>query len=203
MYPEFPEAVFAERRAFVEKASNVPPGFLASNAVALRRILGELENSLALELQVIHGVRRLDVEQPEQVNEYAQRFREYVETRGFSIERTSCHRIRDIYEDQISKRSRGYMTDENVRALTSQLDDLSYADEEFTDQIEPFMDSSLQKVEEIRDASMSGDYARARRLQDDFSKTYRPEVARLKTAISDLNAAGMSLVAMLGDDDSG
>ena len=60
--------------------------------------------------RVIHGVRQLDVNRPQDVDAYAQRFQEYIESRGFSLERTNCHRIAAIYRGQIEDRERGYTT---------------------------------------------------------------------------------------------
>jgi hypothetical protein len=195
----FPESVFAERRAFIKEMSDASKDYLAGNAVALTRILSELQNSLALELQVIHGVRQLHVDRPEEVDAYVEQFRDYVESRTFSLERTNCHRIGDIYRAQIENRERGYTSADRIDALRDDLSRLAGADAEFTEEIEPFMDRCLALVVAIRDASKAGDYPGAQRLQDGFRDEYRPEVERLKAAIHDLNNAGMSLLDMLGE----
>jgi hypothetical protein len=57
----FPEEVFRERQELAEKIANAPVEYLQDNAAALMRIIWELQASLALELQVIHGIKRLNL----------------------------------------------------------------------------------------------------------------------------------------------
>lgn len=193
----FPENVFEERRRFVAQVSVAPPEFLGDNSAALMRIIGELQASLALELQVIQQIKRLDVDDAQSLADYVARFEDYVDSRGFNLERTSCGRIADIYWNQIHAIDRGHRSTERVDELHQLLQRFADADRQFTEEIEPFMTRSLRTLKSIQDAAAEGRAEDARRMQREYADEYRSEVDRLKAAIDELTEAGRSLVSRL------
>src|SRR4051794_4168506 len=97
----FPTEVFDERRELVERMANVPSDYLANNLVSLMRLIGEFQASLVLELQVIQGVKNLDVSDSATVRDYVKQFSDYVARRAFDLECTSCGQIGRIYDKQV------------------------------------------------------------------------------------------------------
>ncbi|MGH3671910.1 MAG: hypothetical protein ACRDSH_14965, partial [Pseudonocardiaceae bacterium] len=71
------------------------------------------------------------------------------------------------------------------------------ADKQFTEEIEPFMNRARATLTDIRDATTADRTDDARAKQDEFAETYRAEVQRLKSTISDLIEAGHSLLTRL------
>src|SRR5712692_7976164 len=109
----FPDEVFKDRRELCEKISALPPDYLKDNGAALLAITSEFQRSLALELQIIHRVKRLDVEDREEVDDFAMKFADYVNQRGFELERTRCSQITRIYGTRIASLRGGTPTDQN------------------------------------------------------------------------------------------
>ena len=190
----FPDEVFNDRRELAEKIATASPDFLRDNSAALMRIIWELQASLALELQVIQGIKRLDPDDKTSVAEYREKFADYVERRDFNLERTSCGRIGRIYYEQILPLERAPGGPPRAAELHELLRGFSSADAEFTEQIEPFMSQALDVVTAMRDAA---DPTESAARQREFADSYRDEVQRLKDAIAKMSRVGDSLLEKL------
>jgi hypothetical protein len=193
----FPDTVLAQRQEFVTQVAAAPPTYLDDNFAALMRIIGELQASLALELQVIQGIKRLQLDDVKSLTDYFNKFSDYVDSRGFDLEKTSCSRISDVYWNQIRSRDGAYSSSEQIKELDELLNIFTTADSEFTEEIETFMDGSLDKVRQMRDAASEGRIDDARQVQQEYADEYRAQVDRLKAAISDLSESGTSLIHRL------
>jgi hypothetical protein len=193
----FPDEVFKERQQLSEKIAAAPGDYLQDNAAALLRIVWELQASLALELQVIQGIKRLDVADAGAVSAYLNRFSDYVDRRDFNLERTSCGRIARIYWQQIRVLEDGLDAEQRVTELDELLRGFADADRQFTEEIEPFMKQALTTLTVIRDASAAGKTDEAKAQQDRFVHEYRAEVERLKSTITAMSRVGESLLARL------
>jgi hypothetical protein len=161
------------------------------------RIVWELQASLALELQVIQGIKRLNVADIDTVSLYVDRFSDYVEGRDFNLERTSCGRIANIYWQQIRILESGPGGEERAKPLDELLQQFADADRQFTEEIEPFMNRALAALKSIRGKAVKGNTEAARAQQAAFVEQYREEVVRLKTSISAMSKVGESLLARL------
>jgi hypothetical protein len=191
----FPDEVFKERRELCEKISAVPPDYMKDNVAALLAITSEFQRSLALELQIIHRVRRLGVEDREGVDDFAMKFADYVAQRGFDLERTRCGQISRIYRTQIASLRGGTLTDQSrVKELEDFLERFENADREFTEEIEPVMARALATVQKINGYVQANETAEARQCQTDFVRQYEDESKRLKEAIKGMNQLGNRLI---------
>lgn len=193
----FPDEVFTERQQLLEKIATASGDFLQDNAAALMRIVWELQASLALELQIIQGIKRLDVSDAPTVADYVDRFDDYVERREFDLERTSCGRIANIYWQQIRALEVAPVPQERLTQLDELLQRFADADRRFTEEVEPFMDRALATLTAIRDAAVSGEVSEAKARQTQFSEEYKAEVQRLKSSIAEMTEVGQSLLARL------
>jgi hypothetical protein len=193
----FPDEVFKERQQLSERIAAAPGDYLQDNGAALLRIVWELQASLALELQVIQGIKRLDVTDARAVAVYVDRFSDYVERRDFNLERTSCGRIARIYWQQIRVLEGGPGGGQRVTDLDRLLQGFADADRQFTEEIEPFMKRALATLTGIRDATAAGRIEEATVRQAQFAEEYRAEVERLKSTITGMSRVGESLLAGL------
>lgn len=193
----FPEEVFKERQEFAAKIAEAPPDYLKDNAAALLRIIWEMQASLALELQVIQGIKRLDVTDAAVVSSYLERFSDYTDRRDFNLERTSCRRIANIYHNQIRILEGGSGGAQRAPELDQLLGQFAHADQQFTEAIEPFMDRTRVTLIGICDAATANRIEDARALQDEFAEAYRVEVQRLKSTINEMSEVGCSLLERL------
>jgi len=193
----FPEHVFKERKELGEKIAAAPPDYLHDNAAALLRIIWELQSSLGLELEVIQGIKRLDVADAQVVADYAEQFSDYVERRDFNLERTSCGRIANIYWRQIRALEGGSLHEQRVEEIDRLLQQFAQADRRFTEDIEPFMRRAEETLVSIRNAARDNDTDEAKRRQDQFAREYKDEVQRLKSMITEMSRVGESLLARL------
>lgn len=194
----FPDAVFDERKDLADRIANAPDTFVHDNAAALLRIIWELQASLGLELQVIQGIKTLNLSDASAMSEYLDKFSDYVDRRDFNLERTSCGRIANIYWGQIRARESapGVQADE-VTALDEILETFTSADVQFAEEIEPFMNRALATLQSIKDAADSGRPDDAQAQRDRFTEEYREEVQRLKRTLRELSDVGQSLLDKL------
>jgi hypothetical protein len=193
----FPEHVFKERKELGEKIASAPPDYVHDNAAALLRIIWELQASLGLELEVIQGIKRLDVADARTVSEYADQFSDYVERRDFNLERTSCGRIANIYWRQIRTLEGGSLPEQRVGEVDRLLEQFAQADRRFTEDIEPFMRRAEETLMNIRNAARDDNTDEAKRQQDQFAREYKDEVQRLKSMITEMSRVGESLLERL------
>lgn len=193
----FPDHVFKERQELSEKIAIAPSDYLQNNAAALMRIVWELQASLALELQIIQGIKSLNVTDAQTVSNYVNQFSNYVDRRDFNLERTSCGRIANIYWQQIRVLEGGPVGQQRVTELDELLQRFADADRQFTEEIEPFMNQALTTLTRIRDAATAGKTDEAKAQQDQFEQEYRAEVQRLKSTITGMNRVGELLLAKL------
>jgi hypothetical protein len=194
----FPDQVFHERQELANKMASAPSGYLANNLAALMRLLREFEASLVLELQVIQGVKRLDVSDSAAVRAYVDRFSDYVAQRAFNLERTSCSAIRRIYQEQLQDLQEGSISDtETVEDLEHFVESFAYADAEFTEEIEQVMERALKALQEIDALAQANQTDDARTRQQQFNTEYEGEPRRLKHTIRVMSDAGNRLVEAL------
>lgn len=193
----FPDHVYQERTELLEKIATADTAFLEDNAAALMRITWELQASLALELQTVQRIRRIDVSKIAAVDDFAQAFSDYVDQGSYNLQRTSCGRIGDIYWHQIRALEDTPAGARGVAELDELLQRFTDADAQFTDEIEPFMSRARDVVLAIRDDAVAGRMEEARQRRDDFATEYRDELAKLRSAITDLNNVGRELLARL------
>ena len=193
----FPDHVFDERQELGEKIAAAPSDYVRDNAAALLRIVWELQASLALELQVIQGIKRLDIADVQTLSDYVDRFSDYVDRRDFNLERTSCGRIANIYWQQIRTLEGGPVGQQRVKDLDELLQRFTDADREFAEEIEPFMDRALTTLTGMRDAVLAGKADEAKAEQERFAHEYKAEVQRLKATITNMTRVGESLLAAL------
>ena len=194
----FPDHVFNDRLELCSKIASVPPEYLSNNFTALLRIISEFQLSLALEFQIIHQVKRLDLDNRDAVNDFATKFRDYVNQRGFDLERTRCSQIKRIYRDQITSLRAGTPSDQNrVVELEDFIRKFEYQDDNFTEQIEPVMARALATVEKINAHVQAGQTSEALQWQTNFNREYEAELKRLKDAIKEMNQLGNRLIDQL------
>jgi hypothetical protein len=194
----FPDEVFKERKDLAREIATAPADYVKDNAAALLRIIWELQASLGLELQVIQGIKRLDVANVSTMSEYLDKFSDYVDRRDFNLERTSCGRIANIYWQQIRPlQSAPDGVDQQVNDLDMLLQRFTTADMQFTEQIEPFMQHALTTLRDMHGAATSGRFDAARAQLDEFAKNYASEVERVKATLRELNDVGQSLLVRL------
>lgn len=194
----FPDEVFKERLELCSKIASVSPEYLNNNFTALLNIISEFQRSLALELKIIHQVKRLDIKNRDAVNDFATKFKDYVDQRRFNLERTRCSQIRKIYSNQITSRRAGTPSDQNrVDDLEDFLRKFTEQDIKFTEQIEPVMDKALAAVQDINDNVKADQTSEARQRQTDFILEYEAEVKRLNDTIKKMNQLGNDLIDQL------
>lgn len=193
----FPDHVFEEREELSEKIATAPLDYLQDNSAALLRIVWELQRSLTLELEIIQGIRNLNVAHAQAVESYLANFSNYVERRDYNLERTSCHRIANSYWAQIRVLEDGMGGARRVTELDDLLQRFAEADRTFTEDIEPFMKRALETLTRIRDAASGGKTDEAKAQQRQFTEEYRAEVQRLKATITSMTQVGESLLARL------
>src|SRR5262245_2333419 len=126
------------------------------------------------------------------------KFDDYVQQRGFNLERTRCGQIARIYETQIASHRGGTPADQRrVDDLENFLKGFMHRDDDFTEQIELVMDKALGAVDEINDHVRGGRTAEARQCQANFVRQYEAESGRLKNVIKEMNLLGNRLIDAL------
>lgn len=194
----FDPDVFEQRDKFCREVAAVDSDYLQDNAAALFVITNELSRSLVLEFRIIQQIRRLDVSNPGEVDNFLWELEDYVQRAVYDNERTRCSLIARAWHRQAAPMAFGDSAQRDAAAeLESLIQLFMSADFEFIDEVEQSVREALDVVRSIKSHLDAGDEAAARDEQAGFVTRYEAELARLKTTLRQLTGTAMALTDKL------